>query len=117
MGALSIALSGGFLAACWPAWFAARQSRTWYDWDYMSLFAPLPLWLALSLLRIGSNDGTSLVIEPILVALFVPLALSVRVFLLDHVFRDTRRISKLTLGACLALPLWLRLFVPLLPAT
>jgi hypothetical protein len=114
--ALSIALSGGFVAACWPAWFFARQRRAWYDWDYMSLFAPLPLWLVLTILHIGSNDIASLVVEPILVALFVPVALSLRVFLLDNLFKDIGRISKFTLGACLFLPLWLRLVMPWLPA-
>lgn len=111
----SIVLGGGFLA-CWPAWFAARRRRAWYDWDYMSLLAPLPLWLALCILHVGSDNIANLVIEPILVAIFVPAVLSLRVFLLDRFFKDLGRMSQLTLGACLFLPLWLRLIMPLLPA-
>lgn len=111
----ALVLGGGFLA-CWPAWFMARKRRAWYDWDYMSLLAPLPLWLMLTILHIGAASLTNLVIEPIVVALFVPLALSLRVFVLDRIFTNLGRSSKLILAACLFLPLWLRLFLPVLPA-
>ena len=109
-----LVLGGGFLA-CWPAWFVARKRRAWYDWDYMSLFAPLPLWLALCILHIGSQAVINLVIEPILVAAFMPAALSFRVFLLDRFAVDRGRSSQLTLAACVFLPLWLRLLTPFIP--
>jgi hypothetical protein len=54
-------------------------------------------------------------IEVLAVALFVPVALSVRVFLLDHHLNAARRSSIIVCVLCFGLPLVLRLTVPMIP--
>lgn len=99
---------------CLPAWHVARKSQRWYSWDYASALGPIPFWFALLAMRIGHMSMSNL-IESLAVALFVPVAVSLRVFLLDRYVSDTRRSAIIVCVLCFTLPLVLRLAVPLIP--
>jgi hypothetical protein len=97
-----------------PACYVARRRNTWIGWDYATLFAPIPFWIMLVIVRIGPLSLSN-VIEVLLVAFFVPVALTFRVFLVDRFSNDLWRTSMLTCLVCLVIPLGLRLAMPLLP--
>jgi hypothetical protein len=99
---------------CTPAWYIARKATRWYGWDYASALGPIPFWFLLLAMRIGPMSMGNLV-ELLAVALFVPAVISLRVFLLDRYFTDTRRSSIVLCVICLSFPLALRLMVPVIP--
>jgi len=99
---------------CLPAWYVARKTQRWYGWDYASALGPIPFWFALLSMRVGHMSMGNL-IELLAVALFVPVAISLRVFLLDRYVSHTRRSSIVVCAVCFTLPLVLRLMVPLIP--
>lgn len=107
-------LLGLSLLLCLPAWHVARNSRRWSGWDYASALGPIPFWFLLLTMRIGHMSIGNLV-ELLAVAFFVPVALSVKVFLLDYYLNDTRRSSIVVCALCFALPLVLRLTIPMIP--
>ena len=41
---------------CVPAWYVARERRSWSGWDYATVFGPIPAWFALSVVQIGSQS-------------------------------------------------------------
>lgn len=97
---------------CVPAWYVARKRQTWYGWDYGTVFAPIPIWLALAIVQIGSNSMSNLV-EVLILAALVPLAVSARIFLLDRWWGNPMRNSLVMLFICtVVLPLGLRLTMP-----
>ena len=99
---------------CLPAWYTARKRQTWFDWDYATVFAPMPIWLIYSIIQIGSN-GLSNLIEILIIAAFLPLALSLRVFLMDRFWKNAKRNSLwIFFLCCIVLPLILRIGMPVL---
>jgi len=100
---------------CLPAWHLARKTQRWYGWDYAAALGPIPFWFALMSMRVGHMSMANLILELLVVATFVPTAISLRVFLLDRYVRDTRRSSIIVCVLCFALPLTLRLAVPGIP--
>ncbi len=109
---LALLATSGLL--CVPAWYVARRRKSWFGWDYVSVFAPMPFWYALFILQIGAQSLSNLV-ELLIVGAFVPMAVSCRVFLLDRISQNSIRSSVLTCAICLVVPLGLRLGMPLLP--
>src|SRR5947207_2998047 len=100
---------------CIPAWYVARKRESWFAWDYATVFAPMPIWLALAVVQIGAKRMSNLV-ELLIVAAIVPLAVSARVFLLDSKWSNPTRNSLGVLFFCVVvLPLALRLAMPALP--
>jgi hypothetical protein len=106
-----LALSG---LLCVPAWYVAQRRKSWFEWDYATVFGPIPFWYALSIARIGPQSMGNL-IELVVVAVFVPLAVSCRVFILDRLWKNPKRSSMIICAVCFILALGLRLAMPLLP--
>lgn len=102
------------LLLCLPAWKVGRTRHHWHGWDYASALGPVPFWFALLFMRIGHTSMSNLIELPV-VALFVPLALTLKVFLIDQKVKDTRYSSIIVCALCFALPLALRLVMPNLP--
>lgn len=86
-----ILLASSFLL-CIPAWYVARKRRSWFAWDYATVFAPMPIWLVLAVIQVGAKSMSNLV-ELLVIAAAVPLAVSVRVFWLDGKWNDPTRNS------------------------
>jgi hypothetical protein len=99
---------------CLPAWLFARKTQRWYGWDYAAALGPIPFWFALMSMRVGHMSMGNL-IEVLAVALFVPVVISLRVFVVDRYIKDTRRSSIMVCALSFALPLVLRLTVSLVP--
>ncbi len=110
LGAL-LAFSAVFAA---PAWYYARRGQRWFVSDYVTVFAPVVLWFLLTLLGIGPQSLANIV-EVLAVAAFNPIALTMRVFVLDRLWPRPGFWSRLCMLAGLALPLMLRLTMPVLP--
>ncbi len=70
-----------------PAWCFARRDRRWFLSDYATVFAPIVLWFVLVILGIGPQSLSNIV-EVMGMALFNPLILTVRVFILDRLGPD-----------------------------
>ena len=100
---------------CVPAWHVARKTQRWYGWDYAAVLGPIPFWFMLMSMRIGPMSLSNLFVELLATAAFVSVAVSLRVFLVDRYFRDTRRSSIIVCAICFALPLVLRLAMPGIP--
>ena len=97
---------------CIPAWYVARKRQSWFEWDYATVLAPIPIWFALALARIGAQSMANLV-EVLIIAAFVPVAVSCRVFLLDGKWNNPTRNSLAVFLLCgVVLPLGLRLAMP-----
>lgn len=99
---------------CMPAWYVARKRESWFGWDYATVLGPLPFWYALALANVGSASMSNL-IELLVVAAFVPLAVSGRVFVADPLSKQPMRWSLVVCGMCSLVPLILRLAMPALP--
>ena len=63
---------------CAPAWYVARQRRSWFWWDYATVFGPMLFWYALAVMQVGPQ-GLSNLIELLVVGAFVLVAVSCRV--------------------------------------
>ena len=98
-----------------PVWYVARKTQRWYGWDYASVLGPIPFWFMLMTMGIGPMSLSNLFVELLAIAAFVPVAVSLRLFLVDRYFRDTRRSSIVVCAICFALPLVLRLAMPGIP--
>lgn len=98
---------------CVPAWYIARKRKSWFGWDYATVLGPLPFWYVLAIARIGSQSLSNL-IELVIVAAFVPLAVWSRVFVVDRVSKEPARSSLIACGVCFLVPLVLRLAMPTL---
>jgi hypothetical protein len=101
--------------ACVPAWYVARRRAVWFEWDYLVVFLPLPLWLAFVITQIGWPSMSNFFVELLVILAFVPFALSLRVFLLDRFFKNPEHASMAVCAVCLAFPLVLRATMPYLP--
>ena len=99
---------------CVPAWYFAQKRKSWFEWDYGTVFGPAPFWYALSIAGVGHQSLGNL-IELLIVATFVPLAVSWRIFFLDKLLKNPIRSSLIIGAVCFILPLVLRLTMPLLP--
>jgi hypothetical protein len=99
---------------CLPAWYVARKRQSWFGWDYATVLGPLPFWYALAVSRVGSASMSNL-IELLVVAAFVPLAVSGRVFVADRILKQPMRWSLVVCGTCFLVPLILRLAMPAIP--
>jgi hypothetical protein len=109
-----ILLAVSFLL-CIPAWYFARKRHSWFGWDYATVFAPMPIWFTLAIAQVGAK-GMSNLMELLIIAAFVPLAVSCRVFLLDQQWNNpTRNSLVIFFLCCVVLPLGLRLAMPALP--
>lgn len=97
-----------------PVWYVARKTQRWYGWDYASVLGPIPFWFMLMTMGIAMSLS-NLFVELLAIAAFVSVAVSLRVFLVDRYFRDTRRSSIVVCAICFALPLVLRLAMPGIP--
>jgi hypothetical protein len=97
-----------------PSWYYARRGHRWFVSDYVTVFAPVVLWFLLTLLGIGPQSLANIV-EVLAVAAFNPMTLTMRVFVLDRLWPRPGFWSCLCLLTGLALPLMLRLTIPILP--
>jgi hypothetical protein len=97
-----------------PSWYYARRDLRWFVWDYVTVFAPVVLWFLLTLLGIGPQSLGNIV-EVLAVASFNPIILTMRVFFLDKLWPRPGFWSRLCMVTGLALPLILRLTLPILP--
>ena len=104
----------GFLL-CVPAWYVARRREAWFGWDYLGVFLPLPLWFAFVITQIGQPSMSNFLVELLIIAAFVPLALSLRIFLLDRWFKNHEHSAMAMCAVCLVFPLVVRLAMPYLP--
>lgn len=111
---LFLIVGAGF-TLCVPAWCFARQKRSWFAWDYATVFGPFLIWLMLAIGRVGSSSMSNLV-ELLVLAALVPAAISIRVFVLDRIWIDSIRSSlSVCFICCVVFPLALRLGMPELP--
>lgn len=99
---------------CVPAWYVAQKRKSWFAWDYGTVFGPTVCWYALSIAGVGHQSMGNL-IELLIVAAFVPLAISFRIFFLDKLLNNPLRSSLIIGAVCFILPLVLRLTMPQLP--
>jgi len=97
-----------------PSWYYARQDYRWFVSDYVTVFAPVFLWFLLTFLGIGPQSLANIV-EVLAVAAFNPITLTMRVFVLDRLWPRPGSWSRLCMLIGLALPLMLRLTMPILP--
>ncbi len=98
---------------CAPAWAFARRHNAWFGWDYAAVLLPIPLWLMLMVMRIGSQSLANLV-EAIVLVVLVPVVVSLRVFLIDRWLNAPRLGSLIAFGICTLAAVALRGFMPLL---
>ena len=97
-----------------PAWMTGRKRNAWFLWDYATVFyLPLLIWHGLTIVGVGVQSLSNSVIEPLIIALCVPVAQSLRVFGADRLFHTPLRSSLITCAVvCLVLPLVLRIGMP-----
>ena len=98
---------------CSPAWYIARKRGSWFSWDYVTVFGPPLFWFMLAIAHIGSQSLSNL-IELVIVAAFIPLAVWSRVLLLDRFSKAPKRNSLVVCGVCFLVPLILRVAMPTL---
>ena len=111
---LLFALLAFSLVLAAPSWYYARRDHHWFVTDYVTVFAPVVLWFLLTLLGIGPQSLANIV-EVLAVAAFNPITLTMRVFFLDRLWPRPCCWSRLCMLTGLALPLILRLTMPILP--
>ena len=97
-----------------PAWWVARRRGTWLNWDYASLVTPFALWVALASAGFGAQSLGNL-IEPVGLVAIIPLAHSIRVFLIDRWSKAAHAKSIAVFALVSVVAIGLRAFVPLLP--
>lgn len=97
-----------------PPWLVAKRRGTWFSWDYTLPVVPATLWLFLAGAGVGPQSLSNLV-ELLAVLAVVPLAVWVRVFALDRAWKNQQLNSVACFVCCLALPVVLRVSMPLLP--
>jgi hypothetical protein len=97
-----------------PAWWIARRRGTWLSWDYASLVTPFALWFALASAGFGAQSLGNL-IEPMGLVAIIPLALSIRVFLIDRWWKAAHAKSIAVFAFVSVVAVGLRAFTPLVP--
>ena len=96
-----------------PAWWSATGRDTWFAWDYATVTAPFAIWFLLASLDFGKL-GLGNLIEIFILLLVVPIAVSIRVFVLDHWSHP--RVNSIALCAVSVLGAGgMRLLMPYLP--
>ena len=65
-----------------PSWYFAEKRDAWFMWDYATVVAPFAIWVLLTFLGIG-YQSLSHILEPIALAILVPVLLGLRVFIVD----------------------------------
>jgi hypothetical protein len=93
---------------------SARKRGGWFPWDYATVLGPVPFWYVLSIVQIGHQSMGNL-IEMVIVAVFVPLVISLRVFVLDRFWGRSERNSLFVLVLSFLFVVVIRLLMPELP--
>lgn len=81
-----------------PVWYVARKTQRWYGWDYASVLGPIPFWFMLMTMGVGPMSLSNLFVELLAIAAFVPVAVSLRVFLLTGISATRDALQSSTSG-------------------
>jgi len=93
------------------AWHFSRKRDTWFDWDWLLCILPTAIWFALITRGVGPQNQEQ-IIELIGITGLIPLMLTLRVFVLDRVFKNAKRNSIVVFFICLIAPVIFRLALP-----
>jgi hypothetical protein len=94
-----------------PAFVAGSSSGNWFVWDYLAVFVPPALWVALCALRIG-QQSLSHAIELFGLVVLMPALVSIRVFASSYIPLPPSSASLAVFVFGLAAALVVRLAVP-----
>jgi len=93
------------------AWHFSRKYDTWFDWDWLLCILPSVTWFALISRGIGPQTPDQ-VIEIICITGLIPLLFTLRVFVLDKLFNNTKRNSVIIFFICMVAPIVIRFALP-----
>lgn len=82
-----------------PAWFFAQKQGVWFLSDYATVIVPFVIWFGLSAAKSGYR-GLLNRNELLILAALIPIALSIRVFLLDRWLEAPQRSSFSVFAIC-----------------
>ncbi len=93
------------------AWYFARRRKTWFDWDWLLCTLPTAIWFALVTRGIGSQNQDQ-IIELAYITGLIPTVFTLRVFILDKLFKNAKRNSIFIFAICMATPIIFRFYPP-----
>lgn len=97
-----------------PAFVEGLSSGNWFVWDYLAIFAPPILWIALTARGVG-QQSLSHVVELFGLVVLMPVLVSVRVFTSEYIPLQPSNASFSIFALGVATALVLRIAMPHLP--
>jgi hypothetical protein len=97
-----------------PAWYFGYRHSTWSAIDFVSVFLPPALWLAIGLRGVGAQSLGNLM-ELGLLSLLIPVAISLKIRFSILWPTKTRRLSWSTFAFLCLSVIAFRMFTPSLP--
>jgi len=93
------------------AWHFSRKKGSWFDWDWLLCILPTAIWFALISRGIGPKNQEQ-IIELISITGLIPILLTLRVFVLDKLFKNAKINSLVIFCICITAPILFRLLLP-----
>jgi hypothetical protein len=97
-----------------PAFIVGRSGSNWFVWDYLAVYVPPLLWIALCALRVGPQSLSN-AIELFGLVVLMPVLVSIRVFASSYIPLEPSLASVAIFVFGLIAALAVRLAMPVLP--
>ncbi len=97
---------------CLPSLWVASRRGSWFLWDTGTLLLPFGVWWLFGQAASYTRGPITLEIDLLMVALLVPIALFIRVFIIDPLFNQPLEAARVVFTLALTSPLLARILVP-----